>query len=511
MDDKREQRSLVLAPSGKDSVLIAGALQRSGIAVHVCGSVEELVSEAQQGVGAVLVAEEALVKLPLRRMMQELMEQQPSWSDLPVVLLAKAGLPTRLQLDLGRTLGNVTLLERPVPSATLVSAVRTALRTRGRQYLTRLAERRKDEFLATLAHELRNPLAPMTNALHLLKRGDATEAVRDWSLAVMQRQLLQMTRLVDDLLDVARISQGKVALQRRIVDAREVIRNAVEVSAPLIDAMRHTLAMRLPETPALVDADPVRLAQCISNLLNNAAKYTPEGGRIELEASCHGMNLRIAVKDNGLGIPPSAMEQLFHIFSQVGRSKDHSRGGLGIGLSIVKAFVELHGGTVWASSEGDGKGSAFTIHMPMVESCEDVSAALPVVDTRREVRPQRILVVDDNVDNADSLSLLLTACGHKVTKAYTAQGGIDAAKTNPPDLAILDIGLPDMSGFDLAARLREAKATAHTVLVALSGWGQKIDRQRSAQAGFAHHLVKPADPAAVLELIQQAAHPMPST
>ncbi|RQP23994.1 hybrid sensor histidine kinase/response regulator [Piscinibacter terrae] len=510
MDDKREQRSLVLAPSGKDSSLIAGALQRSGILAHVCASVEELVSEARLGVGAMLVAEEALVKLSLRRLMQELIEDQPSWSDLPVVLLAKAGLPTRLQLDLGRTLGNVTLLERPVPSATLVSAVRTALRTRERQYATRTADRRKDEFLATLAHELRNPLAPMTNALHLVKRGDATASVRDWSLAVMQRQLLQMTRLVDDLLDVARISQGKVVLQRRIVDAREVIRNAVEVSAPLIEAMRHTLVMTLPEEPARVDADPVRLAQCISNLLNNAAKYTPEGGRIEIDAECVGMNLRIAVEDDGLGIPPSAMEQLFHIFSQVGRSKDHSRGGLGIGLSIVKAFVELHGGTVWAASDGEGRGSTFTIHMPLVESCEDVSVALPGADTRREVQPHRILVVDDNIDSADSLSLLLTACGHKVSKAYTGQGGIEAARAHPPDLAILDIGLPDMSGFDLAARLREDEATAHTVLVALSGWGQKIDRQRSAQAGFAHHLVKPADPAAVLELIQSAAHTVPS-
>lgn len=510
MENAREQRSLVLAPSGKDSSLIANALHRCGIPAKVCTCVEELVDEAHQGVGAMLVAEEALVDVAMRRMIQKLIDEQPSWSDLPVVLLGKAGLPTRVQFDVIRTLGNVTLLERPVPSATLVSAVRTALRTRQRQYATRTADRRKDEFLAILAHELRNPLAPLTNALHLLKRGDAAQPVREWSLAVMQRQLLQMTRLVDDLLDVARISQGKVALQRRIVDAREVIRHAMEVSAPLIEAMRHTLATRLPERPALVDADPVRLAQCISNLLNNAAKYTLEGGCIELEAVCVGMNLRIAVKDNGLGIPPSAMEQLFRIFSQVGRSQDHSCGGLGIGLSIVKAFVELHGGTVWADSDGEGCGSTFTIHMPLVESCGDVLPALPGVDTRRPVKPQRILVVDDNVDSADSLSLLLAACGHKVTRAYTGQGGIEAARSNPPDLAILDIGLPDMSGFDLAARLRDEERTAHTVLVALSGWGQNIDRRRSAQAGFAHHLVKPADPAAVLELIQQAAHAVPS-
>jgi signal transduction histidine kinase/ActR/RegA family two-component response regulator len=502
MVDRIEQRTLVLAPSGKDSALIAAALAHSLIETQVCEAVTGLVDEARRGVGAVLVAEEALVTTSAQRLMLELIDEQPAWSDLPVVLLAKAGTPTRLRQQLARSLGNVTLLERPVPSATLVSAVRTALRTRDRQYATRTADQRKDEFLATLAHELRNPLAPMTNALHLVKRGDATEAVRDWSLAVMQRQLLQMTRLVDDLLDVARISQGKVALQRRVVDAREVIRNALEISAPLVDSMRHELKATMPEGPALVDADPVRLAQCISNLLNNAAKYTPPHGHIELEAVCVDKELHLSVKDDGVGIPAASMARLFEIFSQVDRSRGQSQGGLGIGLSIVKAFVELHGGSVEAYSDGEGRGSTFALRIPLVESCEEASAALPTADTRREVQPRRILVVDDNIDSADSLSMLLSACGHSVTKAYTGQGGIDAAISNPPDLAILDIGLPDMTGFDLAHRLRGESRTAHTVLVALSGWGQKVDRQRSASAGFAHHLVKPADPAAVLELIQ---------
>ncbi len=500
-----EQRSLVLAPSGKDSALIVAALTHSNIQADVCRTVTEVVDEARRGVGAVLIAEEALSSPADQRLMRELVDEQASWSDLPVVLLAKPGVTTRLRLKLASSLGNVTLLERPVPSATLVSAVQTALRTRERQYATRTADHRKDEFLATLAHELRNPLAPMTNALHLMKRGDATEAVRDWSLAVMQRQLLQMTRLVDDLLDVARISQGKVALQRRVVDAREVIRNALEISAPLIDTMGHTLRAKLPDGPALVDADPVRLAQCISNLLNNAAKYTPPKGNIELEAACVEGELRLTVKDDGVGIPSASMARLFQIFSQVDRSRDQSQGGLGIGLSIVKAFIELHGGTVEAKSDGEGRGASFVIRIPLVQSSEAACAALPVPDTRRAVQPRRILVVDDNADSADSLSMLLSACGHKVTKAYTGRGGIEAAISNPPDLAILDIGLPDMSGFDLATRLRGEARTAHTVLVALSGWGQKVDRQRSASAGFAHHLVKPADPAAVLELIQSSA------
>ena len=505
MTEPLEQRCLVTAPSGKDAALIAGALKRARIACHVSRTALELADEARRGAGALLLAEEALGERPALQALQALMDHQPAWSDLPIVLLTKAGPATRLAQEIGRHLGNVTVLERPVPMATLVSAVRTALRTRERQYLARGADQRKDQFLATLAHELRNPLAPMTNALHLLKRDDGGAQVRQWSLEVMQRQLLQMTRLVDDLLDVARISQGKVALKRRVVDAREVIRNAIEISAPWIDSMRHQLHTRLPDAPALIDADPVRLAQCVSNLLNNAAKYTPEGGHIHLDVACRGPNLEMAVRDNGIGIAAPALKELFTIFTQLERAGARSQGGLGIGLSIVKAFIEMHGGTVEAESDGEGCGSTFVARIPLATRCDEAGEALPTSDTRRDVKAQRILVVDDNVDSADSLSLLLRTCGHAVTRAYTGQAGMAAALAEPPDLAILDIGLPDMTGYDLAARLRSASPTARTVLVALSGWGQSIDRQRSAQAGFAHHLVKPADPAVVLELIQIAA------
>jgi signal transduction histidine kinase/ActR/RegA family two-component response regulator len=504
MGNPLEHRAVVLAPTGKDAALISTALQRAGIAVEVCSNAADVAREAGRGVGAMLLAEEGLIKPAALKLLSDLIEQQPPWSDLPVVLLAKAGLPSRLVQSAGSALGNVTLLERPVPSATLVSAVRTALRTRERQYLARTAEQRKDAFLATLAHELRNPLAPLSNALHLVKQGSMGEDVREWSLDVMQRQVLQMTRLVDDLLDVARITQGKVALQKKTVDAREVIRNAIEISAPLIDAMHHTLDTQLPDAPMLMDADAVRLAQCISNLLNNAAKYTPEGGHIELRAQCRGGELELSVKDNGVGISPSAMQGLFDIFSQVDRSRPQAQGGLGIGLSIVKTFIELHGGSVRADSDGEGRGSTFTARIPLA------APGAAVVDARRgsvgerRASPQRVLVVDDNVDSADSLSLLLSAYGHTVDTAYTGQAGLDAAEQAPPDFAILDLGLPDMDGFQLAMRLHAAPATAHTVLVALSGWGQAVDRRRSAQAGFAHHLVKPADPAEVLSLIDAA-------
>jgi signal transduction histidine kinase len=502
MDPILEQRCIVTAPSGKDATLVASALGRAKVECQVCRTVVELAHEARRGAAAVLLAEEALIDKVSMNALQAVIDHQPAWSDLPVVLLTKAGPATRLSLEASRALGNVTVLERPVPMATLVSAVRTALRTRGRQYLARAADQRKDEFLATLAHELRNPLAPMTNALHLLKRTDADGQVHRWSLEVMQRQLSQMTRLVDDLLDVARISRGKVALRKRIVDAREVIRNALEISAPWIEAMGHELRTSLPDTPALVDADPVRLAQCVSNLLNNAAKYTPKGGRVELDVACVGQQLVIRVSDNGVGIPADALNGLFTIFMQLDQGR-RSQGGLGIGLSIVKAFIELHGGRVEARSDGSGKGSTFIARIPLAASCSDAPlATLPVSETSLVARSRRILVVDDNVDSADSLSLLLRACGHDVTQAYTGQAGIDAALAFPPDMAILDIGLPDMTGYDVASRLRTEPPTAHTVLVALSGWGQSIDRQRSAQAGFAHHLVKPADPALVLDLIR---------
>jgi len=504
MTTPAEQRTLVLAPTGKDAALICAALNHARIANEVCRNAAELAEQCRHGVGAVLVAEEGLNKPASRRLMQDIVERQPSWSDLPVVLLAKGGVPTRQVGEITRSLGNVTLLERPVSAATLASTVRTALRTRERQYQTRTAEQRKDAFLATLAHELRNPLAPLTNALHLMRRGDADEAVREWSQQVMQRQLLQMTRLVDDLLDVARITQGKVALQKRLVDAREVIRNAIEISMPLIDARHHSLQSRLPDQTVLVDADPVRLAQCISNLLNNAAKYTPEKGRIELRADCVEANLVLSVKDDGVGIPAHAMRGLFEIFSQVDRSRSHSQGGLGIGLSLVKAFIELHGGQVRAESDGEGRGTTFVATIPLAQSWSEALPALPQAYTRRTQQPQRILIVDDNVDSADSLGLLLGACGHAVTKAYTGSQGLEAALRAPPDFAILDIGLPDMTGFDLAERMRGEPHTTHTVLIALSGWGQAVDRERSAQAGFTHHLVKPADPAAVLQLIQSS-------
>jgi CheY-like chemotaxis protein len=271
--------------------------------------------------------------------------------------------------------------------------------------------------------------------------------------------------------------------------------------------MQHVLQAQVPDQPLPLDADPVRLAQCLSNLLNNAAKYTPPGGRIELQVTADESTLEIEVSDNGIGIPAEALDGLFDIFSQVDPARTLEQGGLGIGLSIVKTFIEMHGGAVQAHSDGKQQGSRFVVRLPLavgdVGPADDVAPVASPLD-QQAVAPRRILVVDDNVDSADSLCLLLTACGHHVTKAYNGLGGLAAAEQSPPDLAILDLGLPDIDGFELASRLHSAPRTVHTVLVALSGWGQEVDRQRSAAAGFAHHLIKPAEPGTVLDLIREA-------
>jgi signal transduction histidine kinase/ActR/RegA family two-component response regulator len=501
--DEAEGRALVLAPTGKDAQLISAALRRAGIRAEQCADAAELADKAGAGAGAIVLAEEAIARPAARQALQRLIDGQPSWSDLPVLLLSKVGSKSPLTADAIGRLGNVTVLERPTQIATLVSAVATALRTRQRQYMMRTAEQRKDAFLATLAHELRNPLAPLNNALHMLRRnGLSSQRDRDWALGVMQRQSVQLTRLVDDLLDVARITQGKVSLQRQNVDVRDVIRNAAEISAPVIEAMEHTLALRLPQEPVVVHADAVRLAQCLSNLLNNAAKYTPRGGDIALTTEVGDEDITIQVRDTGVGIPADAMPRLFEIFSQVDRSRPNAQGGLGIGLSIVKTFVEMHGGTVTAESDGEGRGSTFTVRIPRtpVRSVSDEAGASGPMDAPSE-RSLRILVVDDNEDNADSLAELLATCGHEVRTAYTGRAALDLAVRFVPDAAILDIGLPDIDGIELGRQIHAQGATAGTMLIALSGWGQAVDRERSSKAGFSHHLIKPADPQRILEIL----------
>jgi len=361
------------------------------------------------------------------------------------------------------------------------------------------ADRRKDEFLATLAHELRNPLAPLRNGLQVLKLARPGDAAADDARAMMERQLGHMVRLIDDLMDVSRISRGKVELRRERVELAKLVQQAVETSRPLLEADGHELVVRIPDEPIYVDADVTRMAQVFANLLNNAAKYTEPGGRVTLSVAREDGAAVVAVRDTGVGIPARMLPRVFDLFTQVDRSLEKRQGGLGIGLSLVKRLVELHGGTVEALSDGPGHGSEFRVRLPLVlalaatpEAASHAPAAAP---GRR-----RVLVVDDNRDAALSLAMLLRLLGNETRAAHDGIEALDIAASFRPDVVILDIGMPRLNGYETCRRLRERPGGRSVVLVALTGWGADEDRERSRDAGFDAHLVKPVDPEALEEL-----------
>ncbi len=384
-------------------------------------------------------------------------------------------------------------------------------RKRAQQDLERLAaelaesDRRKTEFLATLAHELRNPLAPISNGLQLMRTAFGNPAAQEKVRGMMERQLKQLVRLVDDLLDVARISSGKVELKRERIALAPVLHGAVEASMPLINAGGHEIAVDIPAQDIELVADPTRLGQVVCNLLNNAAKYTPNGGRIELSARRDGDAVAISVADTGIGIAPEALPHLFEMFTQVGRDRDRSQGGLGIGLALVRRLVELHEGSVSAESAGPGRGCKFTLRLPLpVRVAAEVPAAAPAPAAKAPAH-LRVLVVDDNVDAAESLAALLDLAGHATRVAHDGDQALRAAHEFRPEIVFLDIGMPGKDGYEVAKELRNQPETQRAVLVALTGWGAKDDRARSKSAGFDHHLTKPAGMAAVEGLLSQMA------
>jgi PAS domain S-box-containing protein len=361
------------------------------------------------------------------------------------------------------------------------------------------ADRRKDEFLAVLAHELRNPLAPVRNAIEILRATQSPSPQLQWTHDVIDRQVRQMTRLVDDLLDVSRITTGKIELRSERIELSAAVRIALEASRPLIERGQHILTVVIPPEPIYLNADLARLAQILSNLLNNAAKYTRPGGHIWLCAERADGHVKLRVRDNGMGIPPPMLRKIFDMFTQVGGTSDHAQGGLGIGLTLVKRLVEMHGGQVEARSEGVNRGSEFIVTLPTVtggEATPGPAAQAP----EPVVHPRRILVVDDNRDAAESLSMLLHARGHDVRVAYDGLEAVGAAIAFQPDVVLLDIGLPKLYGYDAARRIRDARGDG-VLLIAVTGWGQEEDRRRAKAAGFDHHLTKPVDPEAISRLI----------
>jgi PAS domain S-box-containing protein len=369
----------------------------------------------------------------------------------------------------------------------------------------READRRKDVFLATLAHELRNPLAPIGNALQIM-RMSADSAAHDNARGMIERQLRQLVHLVDDLLDVSRISQGKVELRRERIELAAVIANAIETSRPVIDAGRHDLVLAPGAGPEIVvDGDMTRLTQVVANLLNNAAKYTPSGGRITVAARRQGEQAVISVADTGIGIPVDRLPDVFEMFAQVDRSSTRSQGGLGIGLALVKRLVEMHGGTVSAASEGPGRGSRFEVRLP-AQPAGSARRADSAPDQRRTAAAHgaRILVADDNRDSADSMAAMLSLMGFETAVAYDGDEALQVASELRPHAAILDIGMPRLSGDEVARRLRAGEQSRDMMLIALSGWGRDDDRRRTSEAGFDHHLVKPLDIDALVELLAAA-------
>jgi len=356
----------------------------------------------------------------------------------------------------------------------------------------READRRKDEFLATLSHELRNPLAPIRNALELLDRESADESSRMEAPNIIRRQVDQLARLVDDLIDISRVTRDKIELRKENIELAAVMRSAVETSRPAIDGASHQLSVQLPERPLYLQADPARLAQVFSNLLNNAAKFTPEGGKIDFDAREDGREVVVSVRDDGVGIACDELAFVFDIFRQGDKSLERSRGGLGIGLTLVRRFVELHGGTVNAQSEGEGKGAEFTVRLPLVDVTQRTPKAMQPND-KQAVHKRRILVVDDNRDAGDTLAMLLKLKGHEVSIARDGLQAVDMASEFRPDVILMDIGMPKLNGYDATRRIRETEHGRGTFIVALTGWGQTADIARSAEAGCSAHLVKPVD------------------
>jgi signal transduction histidine kinase/ActR/RegA family two-component response regulator len=505
------ERVLIVAPTGRDAVVIAHVLAGAGVPAHPCLFQNMLRELKGQAMGALIVAEEALVDGAAGQLAQAL-RAQPSWSDIPLIVLlsqrrpggADPALPAGLGVE-----GFALLLERPLRKSSLVSTVRMALRARRRQYEVRdhvneqvriglelaHASRSKDEFLAMLAHELRNPLAPIRNAGALLQRFATNDPNIKQLSEMIGRQSVHMTHLLDGLLDVSRITRGKIVLDRQSLDAKSIAQEAAEIARPLMELHRHELRLMLPSNPLRVNGDATRLTQVLGNLLINSGKYTPEGGSITLTLESTAEHVIYRVRDNGIGIDAELMPRIFDLFSQAEAPLDRTGGGLGVGLAVVKGIVELHKGSVTASSEGRGKGAELVVRLPREIG---MGAQQDAGDRRNSVAaPQRILIVDDNADLAQTMAMLLRLEGHEVRTALDGTSALDLVEEFGPNAALLDIGLPGLNGYDLARELRSRQHGRGLLLIAATGYGRPEDRVRAQAAGFDMHMVKPLDPGTV--------------
>jgi signal transduction histidine kinase/CheY-like chemotaxis protein len=498
------ERLLVLAPTGRDAELAVDVLARAGLEACACGGVEALCAEIAEGAAGVLVAEEALTPSALARLAAAV-RAQPPWSDLPIIVFSSrpegldSGVPAAEPLG---ELGNVTLVDRPLRRRTLVSVAQAALRARRRQYAARdvllqleVAVRQRDDFLALLGHELRNPLAAIEMAGQLLERNNAP----DRPLGILRRQTRQLARLVDDLLDVARVTSGKVTLRLAPIDLRLLAQRCVESQAEAARVEHGVdLAWAADAAPVFTVGDAVRLEQVLANLVSNAVKYTPRGGHVRVSVAREHGRAVLRVVDDGIGIAAEDLARVFEPFVQVSGALDRARGGMGLGLTLVRSLVEGHAGTVEARSAGPGKGSEFVVRLAAAEPPLEAAAAVERHPVRRDV-----LVVEDNDDVRASFAEALALAGHEVRSAPDGSAALALARARRPDVAFVDIGLPGIDGYEVARRLR-AEHGAGIYLVALTGYGRPEDLARTRDAGFDLHLTKPVDLARADAIVRSA-------
>ena len=493
--DDVSRRVLIVAPIGRDAELMCTHLESAGVSCTVCDDIDHLCGELDRGAGALLVTEEAIGPEVAPRLARTL-GAQPAWSDVPIIILTGTPLETKSRSfrELGRRT-NVTLVDRPVRINSLISAAQTALRARERQYevrelMTKLEQRihERDRFLAILGHELRNPLGAILLASQM--RDD--DGTLDGEHAqLIERQSKHLTRLVNDLLDLSRVVSGKIILKRELMDLSDALRQAMEMVNDAAARQKVSVELRHTDQPLPVNADPLRAAQIIANVIGNAIKYTPEGGHVVVSVERDGDAI-VRVTDDGVGIAADRIGTIFELFAQAENAIGRAQGGMGIGLALVRSLLELHGGKIEAKSDGIGHGSEFVIHFPLVKQ-EAVPLAKPARQRAPgDGQPRRIVVVEDNADVRDLLRLKLRRLGHDVHVVGDGLAGVDSIVDNRPDLALVDIGLPGIDGYEVASRVRQSLGH-DVVLVAVSGFGQPEDKRKAYDAGFDEHITKPAD------------------
>ncbi|HJT17426.1 MAG TPA: ATP-binding protein [Thermoanaerobaculia bacterium] len=498
MSDSRAcERVLILAPVGRDAELMCTYLERAGMQCDICADVDAMCSAIGEGAGALLLTDEALAHQRETRALAARLREQPPWSELPVIILT--GLPTfeaktRTFGDLGHRT-NITLIDRPVRIASLVSAAQSSLRARRRQYeirdlMQKLEDRvhERDRFLAILGHELRNPLGAILLASQMI--GDDGKLDREHA-ELIERQTRHLTRLVNDLLDLSRVVSGKIVLKRQPVDLHQTITQTMQMILPQATSNNVRIEVRTGDEPIFADADPLRAEQIISNLLTNAVKYTPDGGHVILALQKEGDSAAIRIADDGVGIAPERIGIIFELFAQAENAIGRAQGGMGIGLALVRNLVELHGGSVSARSDGLGRGSEFVVKLPLATEQQ-------IAEPKEEPRPaphtgkRRIVIVEDNADVRELLRLKLQRLGHDVSGVSDGRDGVNKIVESKPDMALIDIGLPGIDGYQVAHQVRSHMGD-RVVLVAVSGFGQPEDKRKAMEAGFDEHLTKPAD------------------